>query len=135
MIIWQQGRPWMLLELVKKSRYDCKIRIFFVLNALFLPIIKILLILQDAIFRIVASILHLGNVRFAKGEEIDSSVLEDDKSKFHLQTAAELLMYDQGHYTCITLLLISVIISHLNFSINPSFSTLGVILKLWKMHY
>ncbi|KAL8523094.1 hypothetical protein ACS0TY_013167 [Phlomoides rotata] len=47
---------------------------------------------QDAIFRVVASILHLGNVTFAKGEEIDSSVLEDDKSKFHLQTAAELLM-------------------------------------------
>ncbi|KAG6429116.1 hypothetical protein SASPL_107155 [Salvia splendens] len=49
---------------------------------------------QDSIFRIVASILHLGNVRFAKGEEIDSSVLEDEKSKFHLQTAAELLMCD-----------------------------------------
>ncbi|XP_042053638.1 myosin-9-like isoform X1 [Salvia splendens] len=49
---------------------------------------------QDSIFRIVASILHLGNVRFAKGEEIDSSVLEDEKSKFHLQTAAELLLCD-----------------------------------------
>ncbi|XP_041993696.1 myosin-11-like isoform X2 [Salvia splendens] len=49
---------------------------------------------QDSIFRIVASILHLGNVRFAKGEEIDSSVLKDEKSKFHLQTAAELLMCD-----------------------------------------
>ncbi|XP_051120812.1 myosin-9 isoform X3 [Andrographis paniculata] len=47
---------------------------------------------QDAVFRIVAAILHLGNVTFAKGEEIDSSVLENDKSKFHLQTSAELLM-------------------------------------------
>ncbi|KAK6150259.1 hypothetical protein DH2020_017784 [Rehmannia glutinosa] len=47
---------------------------------------------QDAIFRVVAAILHLGNVEFAKGEEIDSSVLKNDKSKFHLQTAAELLM-------------------------------------------
>ncbi|XP_022899025.1 myosin-11-like isoform X2 [Olea europaea var. sylvestris] len=49
---------------------------------------------QDAIFRVVASILHLGNVEFAKGKEIDSSVLKDDKSKFHLQTVAELLMCD-----------------------------------------
>ncbi|GFP99593.1 myosin-11 [Phtheirospermum japonicum] len=49
---------------------------------------------QDAIFRVIAAILHLGNVEFAKGEEIDSSVLKDDKSRFHLKTAAELLMYD-----------------------------------------
>ncbi|CAI9781244.1 unnamed protein product [Fraxinus pennsylvanica] len=49
---------------------------------------------QDAIFRVVASILHLGNVEFSKGKEIDSSVLKDDKSKFHLQTVAELLMCD-----------------------------------------
>lgn len=41
----------------------------------------------------VASILHLGNVEFAKGKEVDSSVLKDEKSKFHLQTVAELLMY------------------------------------------
>ncbi|GFZ01423.1 myosin family protein with Dil domain-containing protein [Actinidia rufa] len=49
---------------------------------------------QDAIFRVVASILHLGNVEFAKGKEIDSSILKDEKSKFHLQTTAELLMCD-----------------------------------------
>ncbi|KAL8029120.1 hypothetical protein ABFS82_14G203800 [Erythranthe guttata] len=49
---------------------------------------------QDAIFRVVAAILHLGNVTFTKGEDIDSSVLENDVSKFHLQTAAELLMCD-----------------------------------------
>ncbi|KAL6563815.1 hypothetical protein OROGR_002774 [Orobanche gracilis] len=49
---------------------------------------------QDAIFRIVASILHLGNVEFAKGEENDSSVLKDHMSRFHLETAAELLMCD-----------------------------------------
>ncbi|KAG8370771.1 hypothetical protein BUALT_Bualt13G0018100 [Buddleja alternifolia] len=47
---------------------------------------------QDAIFRVVAAILHLGNVEFAKGQDIDSSVVKDDKSKFHLQTTAELLM-------------------------------------------
>ncbi|KAI3668044.1 hypothetical protein L6452_43117 [Arctium lappa] len=49
---------------------------------------------QDAIFRVVASILHLGNLEFAKGEEPDSSILKDDKSKFHLQMTAELLMCD-----------------------------------------
>ncbi|XP_009411029.3 myosin-11-like [Musa acuminata AAA Group] len=49
---------------------------------------------QDAIFRVVAAILHLGNIDFAKGKEIDSSVLKDDKSKFHLKMTAELLMCD-----------------------------------------
>ncbi|GAB4841689.1 hypothetical protein Ancab_022411 [Ancistrocladus abbreviatus] len=49
---------------------------------------------QDAIFRVVAAILHLGNIEFAKGKEVDSSVPKDDKSKFHLQTTAELLMCD-----------------------------------------
>ncbi|KAL0908457.1 hypothetical protein M5K25_022953 [Dendrobium thyrsiflorum] len=49
---------------------------------------------QDAIFRVVAAILHLGNINFAKGQEIDSSVLKDEKSKFHLKITAELLMCD-----------------------------------------
>ncbi|KAJ0705635.1 putative myosin ATPase [Helianthus annuus] len=49
---------------------------------------------QDAIFRVVAAILHLGNIEFAKGEEIDSSVLKDGKSRFHLNVTAELLMCD-----------------------------------------
>ncbi|KAF9605794.1 hypothetical protein IFM89_018521 [Coptis chinensis] len=49
---------------------------------------------QDAIFRVVAAILHLGNIEFTKGKEIDSSVPKDDKSKFHLQMTAELLMCD-----------------------------------------
>ncbi|RRT84368.1 hypothetical protein B296_00014846 [Ensete ventricosum] len=47
---------------------------------------------QDAIFRVVAAILHLGNVEFAEGEEVDSSVPKDEKSCFHLRTAAELFM-------------------------------------------
>lgn len=51
-------------------------------------------LLQEAIFRVVAAILHLGNVEFAKGKEVDSSVLKDEKSKFHLQTTVDLLMYD-----------------------------------------
>ncbi|KAF7805966.1 myosin-6-like isoform X1 [Senna tora] len=49
---------------------------------------------QDAIFRVVAAILHLGNIEFAKGKEIDSSMPKDEKSWFHLQTAAELFMCD-----------------------------------------
>ncbi|RDX60565.1 Myosin-12, partial [Mucuna pruriens] len=49
---------------------------------------------QDAIFRVVAAILHLGNIDFVKGKEVDSSKLKDDKSLFHLRTAAELFMSD-----------------------------------------
>ena len=47
---------------------------------------------QDGIFRVVAAILHLGNIEFAKGKEADSSVPKDEKSWFHLRTAAELFM-------------------------------------------
>lgn len=53
---------------------------------------------QEGIFRVVAAILHLGNIEFAKGEEVDSSVLKDEKSRFHLNMTAELLRYDQ--YVC-----------------------------------
>ncbi|XXG76604.1 hypothetical protein AAC387_Pa08g0915 [Persea americana] len=49
---------------------------------------------QEAIFRVIAAILHIGNIDFAKGQEVDSSVLKDDKSKFHLKMTAELLMCD-----------------------------------------
>lgn len=38
-----------------------------------------------------AAILHLGNIEFAKGKEIDSSVIKDEKSKMHLNMTAELL--------------------------------------------
>lgn len=49
---------------------------------------------QDAIFRVVAAILHLGNINFAKDEDIDSAVVKDEQSKFHLQMTADLLMWD-----------------------------------------
>lgn len=49
---------------------------------------------QEAIFRVVAAVLHLGNVEFAKGPEIDSSVIKDEKSRLHLNTTAELLRCD-----------------------------------------
>ncbi|KAI5000062.1 hypothetical protein ZWY2020_004651 [Hordeum vulgare] len=47
---------------------------------------------QEAIFRVVAAVLHLGNINFMKGTEADSSVIKDAKSRFHLNTAGELLM-------------------------------------------
>nr|GEY11977.1 IQ motif, EF-hand binding site [Tanacetum cinerariifolium] len=50
---------------------------------------------QDAIFRVVAAILHLGNIDFAKGSEPDSSKVKDDKSRSHLETAADLFMCDK----------------------------------------
>ncbi|KAG2654947.1 myosin-6-like [Panicum virgatum] len=49
---------------------------------------------QEAIFRVVAAILHLGNVEFAEGVDGDSSKPKDEKSLFHLRTAAELFMCD-----------------------------------------
>jgi myosin V len=57
-----------------------------------LSLVYNLISVQDAIFRVVAAILHIGNIEFAKGKEADSSVLKDEKSKFHLETTAELLM-------------------------------------------
>ncbi|KAL0805714.1 hypothetical protein Bca101_098205 [Brassica carinata] len=44
---------------------------------------------QDAIFRVVAAILHLGNIEFCKGEDADSSSLKDEQSKFHLQMTCD----------------------------------------------
>ncbi|KAF2913070.1 protein OPAQUE1 [Oryza sativa Japonica Group] len=49
---------------------------------------------QDAIFRILAAILHLGNIEFSPGKEIDSSKIKDPTSNFHLQMAAKLFMCD-----------------------------------------
>jgi myosin-5 len=48
---------------------------------------------QEAIFRVLAAILHLGNVEFSPGKEHDSSAIKDEKSRFHMQMAADLFMY------------------------------------------
>ncbi|MED6221447.1 hypothetical protein PIB30_054772 [Stylosanthes scabra] len=48
----------------------------------------------EAIFRVLAAILHLGNIEFSPGKEHDSSAVTDDKSRFHMQMAAELFMCD-----------------------------------------
>ncbi|KAK9725567.1 hypothetical protein RND81_05G153800 [Saponaria officinalis] len=50
---------------------------------------------QDGIFRVVAAILHLGNIEFTRGSESDSSEPKDEKSRFHLKTASELFMCDE----------------------------------------
>ncbi|KAK2391657.1 myosin-15 [Trifolium repens] len=49
---------------------------------------------QEAIFRTLAAILHLGNVEFSPGKEHDSSIIKDEKSTFHLQMAANLFKCD-----------------------------------------
>ncbi|KAL8171461.1 hypothetical protein V2J09_023265 [Rumex salicifolius] len=50
---------------------------------------------QDGIFRVVAAILHLGNIEFKKGSEIDSSEPKDDETRNHLKIAADLFMCDE----------------------------------------
>ncbi|RVW53510.1 Myosin-9 [Vitis vinifera] len=96
---------------------------------------------QEAIFRVVAAILHLGNIDFAKGEEVDSSVLKDDKAKFHLQMTSELLMCDphaledalfsrDGLAKTIYSRLFDWLVNKINFSIGQdpnSKSTIGVL--------
>ncbi|KAL4571155.1 hypothetical protein LXL04_017906 [Taraxacum kok-saghyz] len=49
---------------------------------------------QEAIFRTLAAILHLGNVEFKAGRKYDSSQVKDAKSNFHLQMAAALFECD-----------------------------------------
>ncbi|XP_062160286.1 myosin-15 [Alnus glutinosa] len=49
---------------------------------------------QDAIFRTLAAILHIGNIEFSPGKEHDSSVIKDQKSSFHMQMAANLFRCD-----------------------------------------
>lgn len=48
--------------------------------------------IQEAIFRTLAAILHLGNIEFSPGKDYDSSDIKDSKSNFHLKMAAELFM-------------------------------------------
>ena len=69
-----------------KSSKKFVLAIAFIWFVIFFPI-------QVAIFKVVAAILHLGNVEFAKGKEIDSSVIKDEQSRFHLDMTAELLEY------------------------------------------
>lgn len=59
-----------------------------------MDIVGITLDEQEAIFRTLAAILHLGNIEFSPGKEHDSSAIKDQKSSFHLQMVADLLKCD-----------------------------------------
>ncbi|KAJ3702510.1 hypothetical protein LUZ61_006215 [Rhynchospora tenuis] len=59
-----------------------------------MDIVGITLTDQEAIFRTLAAILHLGNIEFSPGKENDSSIIKDKKANFHLQMAADLFMVD-----------------------------------------
>lgn len=48
---------------------------------------------QDAIFAAAASVLHLGNIKFAEGPE-ESSTVSGENAQFHLEAAARLLGVD-----------------------------------------
>ena len=54
---------------------------------------SVFVLVQDAIFRTLAAILHVGNIEFAPGKDTDSSKIKDSTSNFHLQMAAKLFMY------------------------------------------
>lgn len=49
---------------------------------------------QDAVFQVVASVLHLGNIKFREGADGESSDLADNKAQAHLVAAAKLLGCD-----------------------------------------
>lgn len=90
MNIMQPEGPWMWLESVRKSRFVLPV---VPRNSGALKFLKINNSFQEAIFRVVAAVLHLGNIEFAKGKDIDSSIIKDEESRFHLNMTAELLKY------------------------------------------
>eukprot|EP00210_Caulerpa_lentillifera_P009028 g8617.t1 len=49
---------------------------------------------QISICRTVAAVLHLGNVAFSEGEDADQSVVANEQSVFHLESASKLLGVD-----------------------------------------
>ncbi|CAN1270668.1 XI-C [Linum perenne] len=49
---------------------------------------------QEAIFRIVAAILHLGNIDFRNDGDVEAAVVKDEDAKFHFNMTAELLRCD-----------------------------------------
>ncbi|GBG77578.1 hypothetical protein CBR_g24025 [Chara braunii] len=49
---------------------------------------------QEAIFRTIAAVLHLGNIEFSTGAS-EASEVSSEKAKFHLRAAAEILMCDE----------------------------------------
>ncbi|XP_020256915.1 protein OPAQUE1-like isoform X3 [Asparagus officinalis] len=61
-----------------------------------MDVVGISTVKQEAVFRTLAAILHLGNIEFSPGSEHDSSVIKNEKSSYHLQMAANLFMCDMN---------------------------------------
>jgi len=49
---------------------------------------------QHDVFRTVAAVLHLGNILFVDGSEVESSKISDSNAEFHLSSVASLLGVD-----------------------------------------
>ncbi|CAL5351044.1 unnamed protein product [Camellia sinensis] len=58
---------------------------------------------QEAIFRTLAAILHVGNIEFSPGKEHDSSVVKDQKSSFNVQMAANLFMSSEKRVSAVAI--------------------------------
>ena len=113
---------WYLLKLVTNAKFEHSY-----LSSYVFPLFSLF---QEAIFRVVAAILHLGNIEFTKGKDGDSSVPKDDKAKFHLKMTSELLMYS----SCIRMSL-HMFTSLYIVDIHLISLVVGVIMLALKMHY
>lgn len=88
---------------------------FLFLSCIFTSVTLVFMFDQEAIFRTLAGILHLGNIEFSPGKEHDSSVVKDQKSNFHLEMAAELFRF-------VTLVLLSLWMAECFLSASYEFS-------------
>ncbi|XLS55617.1 hypothetical protein HN51_005372 [Arachis hypogaea] len=72
---------------------------------------------QDVIFRVVAAILHLGNIEFMKGKEIDSFVPKDEKCHClcSLVTTSQVVILSFAKVALLIWYIISVVMCTLNF--------------------
>lgn len=72
----------------------------------------------------------MGNVEFAEGDDVDSSKPKDEKSLFHLRTAAEIFMYVSFFFLVLQTLKCAAL-----YDMNSNCGILGVMRKPWKIHY
>jgi hypothetical protein len=64
---------------------------------------------------------------------VDSSVLKDEKARFHLNAAAELLMY-ASFLPCCSVIIIPNILFQCSYYINCVILIKGVTVRSWRMH-
>ncbi|GJR38679.1 IQ motif, EF-hand binding site containing protein [Tanacetum coccineum] len=92
---YKVDNPWKFHYLNQSSFYDLKgvdeSKEYFATNKA-MDIVGISSAEQDAIFRVVAASIHLGNIDFTKGSEPDFSQVKDDKSRSHLESVADPFM-------------------------------------------